>query len=104
MMQQCTEKMESQLKNREDFSSTLKDNPIELMKAIKEETHHFRANVHDVAVVTKVAKDLLNLKQGLCYEPERGQSVCDHLATEDCNKLITNKSNMEQPSTIHWGC
>ena len=45
MMQQCTEKMESQLKNREDFSSTLKDNPVELMKATKEETHHFRANV-----------------------------------------------------------
>ena len=76
MMQQCTEKMESQLKNREDFSSTLKDNPIELMKAIKEETHHFRANVYDVAVATKVAKHLLNLKQGL-YE-----------SSLDCTELI----------------
>ena len=38
LMQQCTEKMENQLKNRDDFSSKLKNNPIELVKAIKEET------------------------------------------------------------------
>ena len=52
------------LKNRDDFSSTLKDNLVELMKATKEETHHFRANACDMAVTTKVVKDLLNLKQG----------------------------------------
>ena len=57
--------MENQLKNRDDFGSKLKNNPIELLKAIKEETHHFRANVHDMATATKVAKDLLNTKQGL---------------------------------------
>ena len=64
LMQQCTEKMERQLKNRDDFSSKLKDNPIELMKATKEETHHFGANACDVAIAAKVAKDMLNMKQG----------------------------------------
>ena len=65
LMQQCTERMENQLKNRGDFSSKLKNNPIELVKATKEETHHFRANACDMAIATKVAKDLLNIKQGL---------------------------------------
>ena len=36
LMQQCTEKMENQLKNRDDFSSKLMNNPIELVKATKD--------------------------------------------------------------------
>ena len=38
LMQQCAEKMENQLKNRDDFGSKLKNNPAELVKATKEET------------------------------------------------------------------
>ena len=49
----------------ESDSSKLKNDPIELVKAIREETHHFRANAYDMAIAAKVAKDLLNTKQGL---------------------------------------
>ena len=72
LIQQCTERMENQLKNRDDFNSALKNNPMELVKATKEETHHFKANACDMAIATKVAKDLLNTKQGL------HESLLDH--------------------------
>ena len=118
LMQQCTEKMESQLENRDDFSTKLKDDPIEMTKATKEETHHFRANAHDMAMATKVAKDLLNMKQGLCESlsdwqlkesdirpreiPSPKDSVflaCDNMTSFDTLYRFTSTST-SQPLTL----
>ena len=43
--------MQSTLESREDFSSNVKNNPIELLKAIKEHTLNYREHQCEMSII-----------------------------------------------------
>ena len=60
---QCAKGMQSKIKSRKDYESVIKNNPIELLKAIKEHSMSYQENRCDMAQVYKALQDYINIKQ-----------------------------------------
>ena len=72
LIAQCAKTLRQQIEARSDYVADLKTNPIELLKAIKEEVHNYRETKYDMDVITQSLKSLVNLKQ---YDQE---SISDY--------------------------
>ena len=103
LLQQCSEKLTSEIKAREDYdvesSERIKDDPVKLLKVIKEEVHNFRETKHDMVIVTQAAKQLLNVKQGpnesLLEHTARFKDLCDIMKSK-CGGYITLQAVWEK--------
>ena len=45
-----------------DFEATIKNNPIELLKAIKEHTISYQEKKYEMGIITDALRNLLNLE------------------------------------------
>ena len=60
---QCNKAMQSKLQARTDFAITIKNNPIELLKAIEEHTISYQENKYEMGIIMDALRNLVNLKQ-----------------------------------------
>ena len=60
---QCNKAMQSKLQACIDFYTTIKNNPIELLKAIEEHSVSYQENWYEMSIITNAIKNLFNLKQ-----------------------------------------
>ena len=60
---QCNKAMQSKLQGRTDFKTTIKNNPIESLKAIEEHTISYQEKKYEMGVITDALWNLVNLKQ-----------------------------------------
>jgi hypothetical protein len=49
--ERCTKSMKQKIEARKDFQSKVEDNPIELLKAIKEHTQNFQEHCYFMSIV-----------------------------------------------------
>jgi hypothetical protein len=69
--ERCTKGMKQKIEARTDFHSKIEDNPIELLKAIKEHTQNFQEHRYCMSIVLVSLRGLLNTKQ------KEGESLQD---------------------------
>ena len=55
--------MEKKIKARSDFKSSMKNNPIKLLKAIKEHSIYYHKNRYNMSVIFDSMRTLLGTKQ-----------------------------------------
>ena len=60
---QCNKAMRAKIQARTNFESNIKDNPIALLKAIKEHAQSYQENRYPVSIVLDSVKTFLNLRQ-----------------------------------------
>ena len=60
---QCNKAMQSKLQARTDFEMTIRNNPIELLKAIEEHMISYQENKYEMGIITDALRNLVNLKQ-----------------------------------------
>jgi hypothetical protein len=69
--ERCTKGMKQKIEARTDFHSKIEDNPIELLKVIKEHTQNFQDHHYCMSIVLDSLWGLLNTKQ------KEGESLQD---------------------------
>ena len=60
---QCNKAMQAKIQARQDYSSKIKNNPIELLNAIEEHSLSYQENKYEMSVIFDALKNLVNLKQ-----------------------------------------
>jgi hypothetical protein len=60
---QCNKAMQNKLQARKDFEIKIKNNPIELLKAIEEHSISYQEKKYEMGIVADAIKNLVNLKQ-----------------------------------------
>ena len=63
LWEHCSSGMQSKIESRNDYTSTIKNNPIELLKAIKQHALNYQENHYDMSIIFNAMKRLMNLKQ-----------------------------------------
>ena len=69
--ERCTKGMKQKIEARIEFSSRIENNPIELLKAVKEHTQNFQEHRYNMSIVLDSLRSLLNAKQ------KEGESLQD---------------------------
>ena len=69
----CNRAMQSKIENRKDYETTIKGNPIELLKAIKQHALSFQDTKWSILTVIDAMKAFLNMKQ------KEGEVLIDYL-------------------------
>ena len=59
----CTKQLQVKIANRSDYNSKIRDNAIELLKAIEEHSTHFHEKKNPAIVMVEALRSLLNIKQ-----------------------------------------
>lgn len=68
---QCTKAMQNKIENRNDFL-TIKNNPIALLKAIKEHALNYEGHRYEMSIICNALRTMVNLKQ------QEGESLHDY--------------------------
>ena len=61
--ERCNSAMQSQLEQRTDYKSTVYNNPIELLKAIKEHSLNYHETRYEMSIISDAFRALLNTRQ-----------------------------------------
>jgi hypothetical protein len=61
--ERCTRGMRQKIESRVEFPHKIENNPIELLKAIKEHTQNFQEHHYNMSIVLDSLRSLLNLRQ-----------------------------------------
>ena len=69
---QCAKNMQNALESRDDFESTIYNDPFELLKAIRQEALSFNKSKYEMAAVHSTLKTFMNLRQ------KDGESLLDY--------------------------
>jgi hypothetical protein len=72
LWEQCAKGMQSKIESRKDYDTVVKDNPIELLKAIKEHALNYNENRYEMSIILDSMRALLNLRQ------KDGESLQDY--------------------------
>ena len=70
--EQCAQSMKNKIEARRDFESTIYDDPIELLKAIKEHATNYQENRYEMCIIADALRAMLNTKQ------KDGESLSDY--------------------------
>ena len=60
---QCDKAMRSKMQSRKDYELAVKDDPIELLKAVKQHALAFQDTKYELATIVDCMKALINMKQ-----------------------------------------
>jgi hypothetical protein len=63
LWEQCAKGMQGKIESRSEFEKLIKDNPIELKKAIKEHALNFQEHRYEMSVLLDSLRSVINLKQ-----------------------------------------
>ena len=63
LWEHCAKSMQNKILSRKDYESTVKDNPIELLKAIKQHALNYQENRYEMAIIYDALKTLLLTRQ-----------------------------------------
>jgi hypothetical protein len=63
LWERCTKGMKQKIEARVEFSSTIENDPIELLKAIKVHTQHYQEHRYNMSIVLDSIRGLINTKQ-----------------------------------------
>ena len=63
LWEQCSSGMRSKIEQRTDFKTSIKDDPVELLKAIKQHALNYQETRYEMAIVTDALKAVLLAKQ-----------------------------------------
>ena len=63
LWERCSLGMKNKLLERKDFGTKIKNQPIELLKAIKEHAHNYQESRYDVSIVLDALRGMFDLKQ-----------------------------------------
>ena len=75
--------MQSKIEARSDFSTTVKSNPIELLKAIKQHALNYQEHRYEMSIVIDALRTMINTKQK------------DNESLQDYTKLKTARDVLE---------
>ncbi len=67
----CSAQMQSQIESRDDFESKVKDDPVELIKAIKQHALNFKEHRYEMSIVANAMKTWLLSKQTVPVQRKR---------------------------------
>ena len=70
--EQCAQSMKNKIEARRDFESTIYDDLIELLKAIKEHATNYQENRYEMCIIADALRAMLNTKQ------KDGESLSDY--------------------------
>lgn len=59
----CTKSMQSKLEACTDFESSIKENPIELLKAIKQHALNYQEHRYEMSIILDAIRSVVNCKQ-----------------------------------------
>lgn len=62
-MNQCSKTLQNRVRERKDFASNIKNNPIELLKAIVQHCISFQVNKYEMSIIMEAMKAVLNIRQ-----------------------------------------
>jgi hypothetical protein len=63
LWEQCAKSMQGKVKANEKFESTIKGNPIELLKLIQQNCLNYQEHRYEMSIILDSMKTLLNVKQ-----------------------------------------
>ena len=63
LWERCTKGMKQKIEARVEFASTIENDPIELLKAIKVHTQHYQEHQYNISIVLDSLRGLINTKQ-----------------------------------------
>ena len=63
LWEQCAKGMQNKIESRTEYETTIKGNPIELLKSIKEHALNFQEHRYEMSILLDSMRTLLNLKQ-----------------------------------------
>jgi hypothetical protein len=63
LWEHCTKPMQHKVESMKDYETTIKGNPIELLKSVKQQAMSFQEDKYDVAIINDALRTLVNLKQ-----------------------------------------
>jgi hypothetical protein len=61
--ERCARGMQVKIESRNDFENRIKNNPIELLQAIKQHSLNFQEHRYEMSIILDVMKALINLRQ-----------------------------------------
>ena len=61
LWERCSKTMQQKLEARTDFKTAVKDNPVALLKAIREHTLYYQEDRYEMAGLTSAFKSLFNI-------------------------------------------
>ena len=72
LWEQCAKGMQNKIESRKEYATTVKGNPIELLKAIKQHALNYNENRYAMSIILDSMRALFNLKQ------KDGESLQDY--------------------------
>lgn len=63
LYEHCNKTMQNKIKSRSDFDSKIKNDPIELLKAIEEQSISYQEKRYEFSTITDAIKNFINAKQ-----------------------------------------
>ena len=95
LWERCNKAMQNRLSERQDFQTKIYNDPIELLKAIKEQSLNAQETRYSCSVITDALRAFLNTKQkeneNLFDYTKRFKTARDVLNTQLGNPIILNK-------------
>jgi hypothetical protein len=61
--ERCTKAMKNNVEARSDYLNKIKNDPVELLKAIKEHAHKYQENRYPMSIILDATRTLLGWKQ-----------------------------------------
>ena len=99
---QCNKALQSKIQTRTDFASAIKNNPINLLKAIEEHSISYQENKYEMIIIVDALKALFNLKQkedeGLVDYYNRAKTARDVLVAQLGGHIKLTKYLEQQPA------
>ena len=95
LFERCNKAMQNKIQSRKDFSTMIKNNPIELLKAIKEQLIKFQENKYEMRVIADALQNIISAKQredeSLIDYTQRYKSAKDVLIAQIGGPIILTK-------------
>jgi hypothetical protein len=63
LWEQCARAMQNEIEARTDYESSIKNNPIELLKAIKQHALNYQEYRYEMSIIADALRTMINLKQ-----------------------------------------
>jgi hypothetical protein len=60
---QCAKSLQNKIEERKDYVSLIKGNPINLLKAIKQQVLNFQESRYEMSTILEALKNMINVKQ-----------------------------------------
>jgi hypothetical protein len=61
--ERCEKGMQVKIESRNDFEDNIKNNPIELLKALRQHSLNYQEHRHEMSIILDALRTLINLRQ-----------------------------------------